>query len=152
MHLRVAPATTPFHGCVTFKALRVRKEVLILLSFVALLALACHKTAPPPNINVQYEVLPQPPRLGITTINLRLTQKDGQPVKGARVELEGNMSHAGMSPVTSDAKEIEAGKYSGTVQLEMAGDWIVVVHITLADGQEVQRQIEIKALNTESTK
>ena len=151
MYLRVAPATAPFHGCVTFKALRAYKEVLI-LSLVALLAFACHKTAPPPNINVQYEVSPQPPRAGITTINLKLTQKDGQPVKGARVELEGNMSHAGMSPVTGEAKEIEAGKYSGTVQLEMAGDWIVVVHITLADGQELQRQIEIKALNAESTK
>ena len=119
---------------------------------MALLSFACQKTAPPPNINVQYEVSPQPPRAGATTINLKLTQQNGQPVSGARIELEGNMSHAGMSPITGEAKEIESGKYSGTLQLEMAGDWIVVVHITLSDGQEVQRQIEIKALNAESTK
>ena len=46
------------------------------------------------------------------------------------------------APVSSEAKEIETGKYRGTLQLTMAGDWIVLVHITLPDGQKLQRQIE----------
>jgi hypothetical protein len=114
-----------------------------LLLFVALFAFACQKTAKPPDISVQYEIAPQPPRAGATTITLKLTDKDGALVSGARVELEGNMSHPGMSPISGDAKEIETGKYRGTLQLEMAGDWIILVHITLADGQKVQRQIEV---------
>jgi hypothetical protein len=89
---------------------------------------------------------PQPPRAGAVTIDLKLTDKNGGQVSGARVNLEGNMSHAGMAPLSSEAKEIEPGKYRGTLQLTMAGDWIVLVHITLPDGQKLQRQIEINGV------
>lgn len=119
-----------------------------LLLFVALLAFAC-QTAKPPDIAIQYEIAPQPPQAGATTIDLKLTDKNGAPVSGARVDLEGNMSHAGMGPVSGDAKEIETGKYRGTLQLTMAGDWIILVHITLADGQKLQRQIELSGVRTD---
>jgi YtkA-like len=117
-----------------------------LLLFVALLAFACHKPAKPPDIAVQYEVAPQPPRVGTTTISLKLTDKNGAPVSGARVDLEGNMSHAGMSPASVDAKEIETGKYRGKLELMMAGDWIVLVHVTLPDGEKLERQIELSGV------
>ena len=117
-----------------------------LLFFLFVLAFACQKTAKPPDISVQYEIAPQPPRAGTTTIDLKLTDKNGAPVGGARVDLEGNMSHAGMAPVSSEAKELETGKYRSTLQLTMAGDWIVLVHITLPDGQKLQRQIEINGV------
>ena len=117
-----------------------------LLFFLLVLAFACQKTAKPPDISVQYEIAPQPPRAGAITIDLKLTDKNGAAVGGARVDLEGNMSHAGMAPVSSETKEIETGKYRGTLQLTMAGDWIVLVHITLPDGQKLQRQIEINGV------
>ena len=63
-------------------------------------------------------------------------------LNGARVELEGNMSHPGMSPVIVRQRKIEPGKYRGTLEFSMAGDWIVLVHITLPDGQRVQQQFE----------
>ena len=122
-----------------------RKKSLLFFLFLTL-ALACQKTAKPPDIAVQYEIAPQPPRAGTTTIDLKLTDKNGVPVSGARVDLEGNMSHAGMAPLSGEAKEIETGKYRGTLQLTMAGDWIVLVHITLTDGQKLQRQIEINGV------
>ncbi|HEX7334351.1 MAG TPA: FixH family protein [Pyrinomonadaceae bacterium] len=121
-----------------------RKKSLVLL--ILLLAFACQKTAKPPDIGLQYEIAPQPPRVGAATIDLKLTDKNGAPVGGARVDLEGNMSHAGMAPVSVETKEIETGKYRGTLQLTMAGDWIVLVHITLADGQKLQRQIELSGV------
>ena len=121
-----------------------RKKSLLFFLFV--LAFACQKTAKPPDITVQYEIAPQPPRAGTTTIDLKLTDKNGAAVGGARVDLEGNMSHAGMAPLSSEAKEIETGKYRGTLQLTMAGDWIVLVHITLPDGHKLQRQIEINGV------
>lgn len=108
-----------------------------------LFALACQKTTQTPAINFKHNVTPSPPRAGAATIDLELTDRNGQPVSGARVELEGNMSHAGMSPVSATAKEIEAGKYRGTLELTMAGDWIVLVNVTLADGQQVQHQFEL---------
>ena len=121
-----------------------RKKSLLILIFV--LSFACQKTAKPPDITLQYEIAPQPPRVGAATIDLKLTDKNGAAVGGARVDLEGNMSHAGMAPVNGEAKEIETGKYRGTLQLTMAGDWIVLVHITLPDGQKLQRQIQLSGV------
>ena len=126
-----------------------RKKSLLFFLFVLLFSFACQKTAKPPDITLQYEIVPQPPRVGAATLNLKLTDKSGGLVSGARVDLEGNMSHAGMSPVSGEAKEIETGKYSGTLQLAMAGDWIVLVHITLADGQKLQRQIELSGVRSD---
>ena len=125
----------------------VRKKSLLIFVFV--LSFACQKTTKPPDILLRYEIAPQPPRVGTNTIDLQLADEHGVAVGGARVDLEGNMSHAGMAPVISEAKEIETGKYRGTVQLTMAGDWIVLVHVTLPDGQKLQRQIEIRAAGAE---
>jgi hypothetical protein len=111
---------------------------------LVLFAFACRKSAPSPDLNIDYTIAPQPARVGEVTIDLKVTHKDGQPASGARVELEGNMSHPGMSPVMSETKGIEPGRYRGTLQLSMAGDWIVLVHVTLADGQQLQRQLEFK--------
>ena len=65
---------------------------------------------------------------------------------GARIKLEGNMSHAGMAPVFADAKEIEPGRYQSSMELSMAGDWYVSTRTTLADGRAVERQFEIKGV------
>ncbi|HJP92486.1 MAG TPA: FixH family protein [Pyrinomonadaceae bacterium] len=105
--------------------------------------MACHPTTQTPAITFKYNVTPDPPRIGAVTIDVQLRDAKGQPVSGARVELEGNMSHPGMSPVSATAKEIESGKYRGTLQLTMAGDWIVVANVTLSDGKHVQHQFEL---------
>ena len=65
---------------------------------------------------------------------------------GARIKLEGNMSHAGMAPVFADAKEIQPGRYQANMELSMAGDWYVSVRVTLADGRQFDREIEIKGV------
>ena len=56
------------------------------------------------------------------------------------------MSHAGMTPVFVDATEFEAGRYRANMDLSMAGDWVVLVHITLPDGATVDRQFDIKGV------
>lgn len=124
------------------------KKSLLFFLFLTL-AVACQKTAKPPDIALQYEIAPQPARVGATTIDIKLTDKNGAPVGGARVDLEGNMSHAGMGPVSVEAKEIQTGKYRGTLQLTMAGDWIVLIHVTLPDGQTLQRQIELRGVRSD---
>ena len=57
------------------------------------------------------------------------------------------MSHPGMSPVFADAREISPGQYLSTMELSMAGDWYVVVHMTLPDGRQLERQFEIKGVS-----
>ena len=86
---------------------------------------------------------PKPPRVGTNTFTVHLAGRNGEQISGARVSLEGDMSHAGMSPVFGEAKEIGAGEYRGTLDLNMRGDWVVLVHITLAGGRTLERQIKI---------
>ena len=56
------------------------------------------------------------------------------------------MSHPGMTPVFAEAKEIETGRYYSSIELSMAGDWVILVYSTLADGRKVERQFEIKGV------
>ncbi|HEU4509560.1 MAG TPA: FixH family protein [Pyrinomonadaceae bacterium] len=99
-----------------------------------------------PDLTLEHEVSPQPPRTGQVTITLRLTDTSGTAVTGARIKLEGNMSHAGMAPVFADAKETEPGRYRSDMELSMAGDWHVSARVTLADGRGFDRQFEIKGV------
>jgi hypothetical protein len=56
------------------------------------------------------------------------------------------MSHAGMSPVFADTLEVAPGDYRANMELSMAGDWVVLVHLTLPDSAQVERQFEIKGV------
>jgi hypothetical protein len=119
-------------------------------SFVALcvwlaLVQGCRtQSAPLSNLTIEYEVSPLPARVGDVTITVKMTDAAGKGVAGARVSLEGTMSHAGMAPVFAEAKEIEPGRYRSNMRLTMAGDWHVMVHLTLPDGRELDQQFEIK--------
>ena len=98
------------------------------------------------DLKIAHEISPQSPRVGRVAIALRVTDLSGKPVTGARITMEGNMSHAGMTPVFVEAKETGEGVYGATMDLSMAGDWIVVAHAELADGRKVERQFEINGV------
>ncbi|MCB0181714.1 MAG: FixH family protein, partial [Anaerolineae bacterium] len=79
---------------------------------------------------------------------IQLTDEAGQPLAGAKVELEGNMSHAGMTPVFSQAKEIEPGQYEAPLEFTMGGDWFILVKVTLPDGRQLERQVDVPGVET----
>jgi hypothetical protein len=56
------------------------------------------------------------------------------------------MSHPGMSPVFGEAQEVEAGRYRGRIDFAMAGDWVLLLHITLADGRKIERQVNVRGV------
>ncbi len=91
------------------------------------------------------EITPQPPHVGPITVSFQL-QDSTKPVTGARVALEGDMSHAGMAPVFGDAHEVSPGHYQGQLDLNMAGDWVVLMHITLPNGQKVEEQMDVSGV------
>lgn len=97
------------------------------------------------NLTVSYEVSPLPARVGDVTITIKLKDVgSSEPITGARIRLEGNMSHAGMAPVFAEAKEIGPGQYRTNMKLSMAGDWHVLMHLILPDGRELDQEFEIK--------
>jgi hypothetical protein len=93
-----------------------------------------------------HEISPQPPRVGPVTLTVVLKYFSGAGVSGAHLTVEGNMSHAGMVPVFAEAREIEPGRYQSVIKLSMAGDWNVIVHVTLPDSRKVTYQFEINGV------
>jgi hypothetical protein len=125
--------------------------VLAFAGTAVLLIAACNKqSAPAQAITIEHEVTPQPVHVGAATITLRLADASRKAVvTGAQITLEGNMSHAGMAPVFATAKEIEPGRYQAPLALSMAGDWVILVHLTLSDGQKLDQQFEIPGVRSD---
>jgi succinate-acetate transporter protein len=112
-----------------------------------LAAAACHKAVDSgPNLVVHSEISPLPPKVGSATVMLDLSDLSAKPVSGASIVLEAVMSHAGMAPVFGGSTEVAPGRYSGNLAFSMAGDWVVLLHMKLADGTKVERQIEVKGV------
>jgi len=99
-------------------------------------------------IAVKERLQPQPVRVGPSVVGVELSDTAGKPVSHAAIIVEADMTHPGMSPVFVDAKEIAAGSYSATINLNMGGDWVVLLHIKLADGRKIERQMDVKGVQT----
>ena len=56
------------------------------------------------------------------------------------------MSHAGMVPVFAEARETGSGRYQSSLELSMAGDWNITVHVTMSDGRKLDHEFEIKGV------
>ena len=82
--------------------------------------------------------------MGVNTVTLRVADAAARPVMGARIGMEADMSHPGMSPVFGEAKEIEPGQYRGQLEFGMAGDWVILLHVVLPGGQKLERQIDVR--------
>jgi YtkA-like len=120
-----------------------RWRFVLALAVGLLPVLGCHPRGPSSGVSLESEIMPQPARVGPITVSLKLSNPSGQPVSGAHVALEGDMSHPGMAPVFGDTKETAPGRYQGSLQLTMGGDWVVLTHITLADGRKLDREIAL---------
>jgi hypothetical protein len=99
-----------------------------------------------PEIEIDMAVSPDPPEVGPATITLTFSDAQGQPVEGAQVELEGNMSHAGMAPVLTEAVEVAPGQYQAPLEFTMGGDWFILVKAALPDGRSLERQINLPGI------
>jgi hypothetical protein len=58
------------------------------------------------------------------------------------------MSHPGMAPVFRNARENSPGQYAGSVEFAMAGDWVVMIHVTLPDGRTLEREVSVPGVTT----
>jgi hypothetical protein len=95
---------------------------------------------------VEFQIKPKPVRVGPVVINLRLTDTGNHPVTGVRIAVEAEMTHAGMSPAFAQASEVQAGYYESHLSLGMAGDWVIVLHGMLPNGEKLERQFDVKGV------
>lgn len=98
-------------------------------------------------IAIEMVVEPAQPRVGPANLVFTVTDKAGRPVNDAILEVEGNMIHAGMSPVSTHATTNKDGRYTVPLEWTMAGDWIVTVNVSLADGQKFVREFPVSVRN-----
>ena len=102
-------------------------------------------------ISITWTLDPSPPIVGTPTVaRMTIRDREQKPVIGARLRLEGLMSHPGMAPVVADAVERGQGTYDAPLQFTMAGDWILLVTGQLADGSRLTKRIEIAGVRPAS--
>ena len=100
-----------------------------------------------PDVALDLAVEPWPPRIGLATVTLTLADAEGQPIRGAQVELEGNMHHAGMVPVLAQASEVSPGRYQAALEFTMGGDWFILVRADLPDGRSLERSVDVPGVD-----
>jgi hypothetical protein len=121
--------------------------VFLLFLLGSSLSGGCSKSAATStDLNFVCESDPTRHRVGLNTFTITLTASNGERLAAARIALGGDMSHPGMSPVFSEAKEITPGRNQGTLDLNMRGDWTVLFHITLPNGRSFDRQVDVRNL------
>ncbi|MCW9711827.1 FixH family protein [Aliifodinibius salicampi] len=122
--------------------------LFLLLLFGSLTAGCASNAEKHSDISLSWEVEPDPPRVGRTTMDITLTDSTNQLIKGAKVELQGNMSHPGMKPVVVTAEEVKPGHYSADFDFTMGGDWFFIITSTLSDKRVVEREITIPGVRS----
>ena len=87
---------------------------------------------------------PTPPVVGETTV-ARLTLRDEarRPIDGAKLRIEGHMSHPGMAPFIVTPEEEGDGLYEAHLEFTMAGDWILLVTGELPGQRRLSHRIEV---------
>ncbi len=127
------------------------RTVLVFLVFFSLLFSSdCSSKTPKPvtKVTVQLEEPGKTHHVGPESITLKLRDAQGEIIAGAQVELEGNMTHAGMAPIFGQAIEVAPGMYRAMMQFSMAGDWVITLRARLSDGQQVEQQFEVKVVGS----
>jgi hypothetical protein len=117
------------------------------LCIAALFTIGCSRQVQSaPAILIEHEILPELVRVGPVIVFLKLSDAAAKPVTGAHIALEADMTHAGMSPAFGEAKEIEPGHYQSRLTFQMAGDWVILLHMTLSDGQKLESQFDVRGV------
>lgn len=110
-----------------------------------MLGAACRRAPSVVNdVRVEWKITPSPPIAGGATLaELMLRDSARRPVRGARLRVEGHMSHPGMAPVMATAAERDDGVYEVRLPLTMRGAWILVVTGELPDGRRINHRIDV---------
>lgn len=123
-----------------------RHRVLVSLTAVlALVAVACRapeaSAASGEAATTIVVDLPDDPVVGDAPLTVRV-ERDGEALRGAQVEITGDMTHAGMAPVVATAEEQDDGSYrADDFAFTMAGDWILTVEVD-HDGERMTSEVD----------
>jgi hypothetical protein len=123
----------------------IRRCFLILVIVAVVIAAGCHRQPhTSTGVMVEFQIEPKPARVGPVAVSFTLTDAASHPLTGAHITVEADMTHAGMSPVFAQANEAQPGRYESHLSLGMAGDWVILLHGTLPNGEKLERQFDVR--------
>lgn len=117
-------------------------RLAVLLVFALTLA-GCRQSAQTSTADISIALRAESLAVGETTLHITLTDASGQPVSAQKIELRGDMTHAGMQPVLAESSTGENGVYDLPFEWTMSGDWIVTVKATMADGTVAEKRFDL---------
>ena len=79
---------------------------------------------------------------------IQVFDADGKSVDNASIQIEGNMVHAGMTPVNGATQFNENGIYHVPFQFSMSGDWVLTVTATTPDGRQAKNDFPVTITET----
>ena len=125
-----------------------RAALIMCCCVVTLLTGGCRQSlqptaTPDPSLQIEIEGLDAPQKTGSATLIVLVRDAQAVPIEDARVDLRGDMSHAGMTPVTGTVNGGQDGRYAVPLEWTMAGDWFLDVTVTLPDGRTTTRRFEL---------
>ena len=92
---------------------------------------------------LSWTLTPSSPAVGAATLTMTLRDSAGGAITGAKMRVEGHMSHPGMTPILADAAERSTGVYVAPLTFTMPGDWVLIVSAVLSNGGRVEQRIEV---------
>lgn len=93
-------------------------------------------------IQITMSLDPETPTVGDAILHITVTDADGNPIDDATINVRGDMSHAGMTPVIRQVAMGSGGEYEIPFEWTMAGDWFIEVTVTLPDGTSATETFE----------
>lgn len=106
----------------------------LIFTLLLLTLTACRQQPPANTADLDISLTITPDNLvGEALAVVTVRNRAGQPVDNARVQLRGDMTHAGMVPVIVETSTSADGRYELDFNWTMGGDWFVDVTVTLPD-------------------
>lgn len=93
-------------------------------------------------VNIAYQPVKEPVILGSGPATITLTTQDGTPITDARIEVTNAMQHDDMDPFMAEGQHSGNGQYAVPLIWSMAGEWVVTVKVTLADGRQLEQTFD----------
>ncbi|HEU0292760.1 MAG TPA: FixH family protein [Anaerolineales bacterium] len=125
-----------------------RKMIFIsVLVLSSILLAACGSVATPADatsakpVNIKVESNPNPAMMGDTELVFTLTDADGDPIEGAKVDVSADhtdMTDMGMSGAATDQG---GGRYSINANFQHSGNWKLTVYVR-KDGLDYKEDID----------
>lgn len=97
---------------------------------------------------LRFDSIPQPPRTGANSFEVRVQDEDGRPVTDARMTLALSMPSMSMGGPTATAKHVGDGVYTATADLSMAGEWRTRLSVTRPGRRAVTASFDFLADDT----